>query len=255
MSLWNMALALVFILATFAGRPAAAASCESLISLKLPETTITAAQPIAAGTYTAPDGEVFTNMPAFCRLAATLTPTSDSDIGIEVWMPASIWNGKFEGVGNGGFAGSIEYSALASGVRLGYATVSTDTGHVGSTYDGSFALGHPQKIIDFGYRSIHLMTIRGKQIANAFYGESPQHSYFDGCSTGGRQALMEAQRFANDYDGIVAGDPVAYYTTITLVAICGWCGRCSTSLPAPFLLLKTLCSAMPSMPRATLLMA
>src|SRR5580700_992819 len=207
---WKIAVALVF--ATFAADRAAAATCESLASLKLPETTITVAQSIPAGTYIAPNGQVFTDMPAFCRVAATLTPTLDSDIGIEVWMPASSWKGKFEGVGNGGFAGSIVYSALASGVKLGYATVSTDTGHTGTTYDGSFALGHPQKIIDFGYRSIHLMTVRGKQIAEAFYSENPQHSYFDGCSTGGRQALMEAQRFANDYDGIIAGDPVAYYT-------------------------------------------
>ena len=202
---------MAFVFATLAVENAAAVTCESLVSLKLPETTITAAQSIS-GTYSAPNGQVFTHLPAFCRVAARLTPTSDSDIGIELWMPASSWNGKFEGVGNGGFAGSIEYGALASGLRLGYASVSTDTGHVGSTYDGSFALGHPQKIIDFGYRSIHLMTVRGKQIAAAFYGENPQHAYFDGCSTGGRQALMEAQHFANDYDGIVAGDPVAYYT-------------------------------------------
>jgi feruloyl esterase len=192
---------------------AAGATCESLISLKLVHTTITAAQSTPAGTYKAPDGEVFTNMPAFCRVAATLTPTSDSDIGIEVWMPSSTWNGRFEGVGNGGYAGSIPYDALAPGVSLGYATVGTDTGHVGSSSDdGSFALGHPEKIIDFGYRSIHLMTMIGKQIASAFYGEGPKHSYFTGCSTGGRQALMEAQRFSSDYDGIVAGDPVAYYT-------------------------------------------
>ena len=152
---WRKALgALVF--ATFALRQASAVTCESLSSLKLPETTITAAQSIPPGTYTAPNGQVFTNMPAFCRVAATLAPTSDSDIGIEIWMPASIWNGKFEGVGNGGFGGAINYSSLAPSVRLGYATVSTDTGHVGTTYDGSFALGHPQKIIDFGYRSIHL---------------------------------------------------------------------------------------------------
>jgi feruloyl esterase len=128
-------------------------------------------------------------------------------------MPAHRWNGRFEGVGNGGYAGSIPYSAIAPGVSLGYATVGTDTGHVGSSsYDGSFALGHPEKIIDFGYRSIHLMTVIGKQIASAFYGEDADHSFFSGCSTGGRQALMEAQRFPDDYDGIVAGDPVAYYT-------------------------------------------
>jgi feruloyl esterase len=205
----------VVVLAAFSNNHAAAApmTCENLASLKLSHTTITVAQSIPAGTYTAPDGEVFTNMPAFCRVAATLAPTSDSSIGIEVWMPSSTWNGRFEGVGNGGYAGSIPYAAIAPGVSLGYATVGTDTGHIGSsTDDGSFALRHPEKVIDFGYRSIHLMTVIGKQIALAFYGEDPEHSYFTGCSTGGRQALMEAQRFASDYDGIVAGDPVAYYT-------------------------------------------
>jgi feruloyl esterase len=214
-SVSKICLALVFvsILGAVGVERVAAATCQSLASLNLSHTTITAAQSIPAGTYTAPDGEVFTDMPVFCRVAATLTPASDSEIGIEVWMPSSTWNGRFEGVGNGGYAGSIPYSALAPGVSLGYATVGTDTGHVGSSsYDASFALGHPEKIIDFGYRSIHLMTVIGKQISAAFYGENPEHSYFTGCSTGGRQALMEAQRFANDYDGIAAGDPVAYYT-------------------------------------------
>src|SRR3984885_13013436 len=192
---------------------AAALTCANLALLQLSPTTITVAQSIPAGTYTAPDGEVFANMPAFCRVAAMLTPTRDSEIGIEVWLPTTTWNGSFEGVGNGGYAGSIPYSAIAPGVSLGYATVGTDTGHVGSsTDDGSFALGHPEKIIDFGYRSIHLMTVIGKEIAGALYGGEPQRSYFTGCSTGGRQALMEAQRFPEDYDGIVAGDPVAYYT-------------------------------------------
>jgi feruloyl esterase len=201
------------LLMAFAVDAAAAMTCEGLASLTLPHTTITAAQSIPAGTYTAPDGEVFTNMPAFCRVAATLTPTSDSSIEIEVWMPASVWNGRFEGVGNGGFAGAIPYSPIATGTQLGYATVGTDTGHMGSSSDdGSFALGHPEKIIDFGYRAIHLMTVIGKQVASAFYGSNARHSYFTGCSTGGRQALMEAQRFPDDYEGIVAGDPVAFYT-------------------------------------------
>jgi len=204
--------ALAVILSMLGAMQAAAVTCENLISLQLHHTTITAAQSIPAGSYTAPNGEVFTDMPAFCRVAATLAPTSDSNIGIEIWMPASTWNEKFEGVGNGGFAGSISYAALASNVKLGYATVSTDTGHTGESTDASFALGHPQKIIDFGYRAVHLMTVIGKQIAVAFYGNQPRHSYFTGCSTGGRQALMEAQRFADDYDGIVAGDPVAFYT-------------------------------------------
>ena len=199
--------------AVLAANPALAATCESLASLQLPHTTITAAQSISAGTYTAPDGEVFQDMPAFCRVAATLTPTADSDIGIEIWMPSSTWNKRFEGVGNGGYAGAVPYAAIAPEVQLGYSTVGTDTGHTSSsTYDASFALGHPVKIIDFGYRSIHLMTVIGKEISSAFYSEDSHNSYFTGCSTGGRQALMEAQRFPDDYDGIVAGDPVAYYT-------------------------------------------
>ena len=210
MSFWKLTTALVF--ASIGISQATAATCESLASLTLPDTTITAAQSIPAGSYTAPDGQVFENMPAFCRVAATLTPTSDSEIGIEVWMPASNWNGKFEGVGNGGFAGTIAYAALAPGVAHGYATASTDTGHAGTSTDGSFALGHPQKIIDFGYRAIHLMTVIGKSITYAYYAKVPEHAYFSGCSTGGRQALMEAQRYASDYDGIVAGDPVAFYT-------------------------------------------
>jgi feruloyl esterase len=210
MNLRTAALGVIFGL--FGATQATAVTCESLSSLQLRDATVTAAKSIPPGTYTAPDGQVFTNMPAFCRVAATLTPTSDSNIGIEVWMPASIWNVKFEGVGNGGFAGSIIYTDLASNVQLGYATVSTDTGHTGAANDASFARGHPQKIIDFGYRAIHLMTVVGKQIVAAFYGNQPRHSYFTGCSTGGRQGLMEAQRFAGDYDGIVAGDPVAFYT-------------------------------------------
>jgi feruloyl esterase len=208
----GLKLSATLVFAAIATTHCAAATCESLTSLKLPDTTITVAESIPAGTYKAPDGQVFQNMPAFCRVAATLTPTSDSDIAIELWMPTSTWNNRFEGVGNGGFAGSIPYSELATGVIAGFATVGTNTGHTGTSTDGSWALGHPQQIIDFGYRSIHLMTVIGKQIAAAFYGQNAQYAYFTGCSTGGRQALMEAQRFADDYDGIVAGDPVADYT-------------------------------------------
>jgi len=244
-----------FVIAAFAADQVAALSCESLVTVKLSHTTITAAQSIPAGAYTAPNGEVFQNMPAFCRVAATLTPTGDSQIGIEIWMPADRWNGKFEGVGNGGYAGSIPYSAIAPEVSLGYATVGTDTGHVGSSSDdGSFALGHPEKIIDFGYRSIHLMTVIGKQIASTFYGEDANYSYFTGCSTGGRQALMEAQRFPDDYDGIVAGDPVAYYTHHHVGGNLWVVWQMFENPPRRFSLRRTHFSAMRSMPGATLLM-
>jgi feruloyl esterase len=124
---------------------------------------------------------------------------------VEIWLPSSGWNGKYQAVGNGGWAGVITYSALADGVKRGYATSSTDTGHVGAT--GSFALGHPEKLIDFGYRSVHEMVLKSKAVVQAFYGSAPVHSYWNGCSTGGRQGLMEAQRYPDDFDGMLAGAP------------------------------------------------
>jgi feruloyl esterase len=194
---------------------AASDACESLAALTLPHSIITMAQPVAAGAFTPPaagggaaDGgagaaRLYPVLPAFCRVAATLAPTSDSDIKIEVWLPASGWNGKFQAVGNGGWAGVISYPAMAEAIRRGYATSSTDTGHVGAT--GAFALGHPEKFIDFAYRSEHEMTVAAKAIIDRFYGRGPRLSYWNGCSTGGRQGLAEAQRYPDDFDGIIAG--------------------------------------------------
>ena len=129
-------------------------------------------------------------------------------------MPAAGWNRKLQGVGNGGFAGSISYDGLAEAIRRGYAAASTDTGHKGSGIDATWALGHPEKIVDFGHRAIHEMTVKAKAVVEGFYGEAPRRSYFASCSNGGRQALMEAQRYPADYDGIVAGAPAAAWTTI-----------------------------------------
>jgi feruloyl esterase len=145
------------------------------------------------------------DLPAFCRVEATLTPSSDSDIKIEVWLPTADWNGKFQAVGNGAWSGAIGYAALADALRRGYAASSTDTGHAGGS--ASFALGHPEKLIDFAYRSEHEMTVKAKAIVNAFYGSAPKYSYWNGCSAGGRQALKEAQMFPADFDGIIAGAP------------------------------------------------
>ena len=187
---------------------ASAASCESLASLSLPETTITMAQVVAPGAFAAPGGaespgaNAFAKLPSFCRVAATLKPTSDSDIKVEVWLPSG-WNGKLQAVGNGGWAGAISYPAMAEALARGYATASTDTGHVGGR--GTFALGHPEKFIDFAYRSEHEMTVKAKAIVAAFYGNAPKYSYWNGCSTGGRQGLAEAQRYPDDFDGIIAG--------------------------------------------------
>jgi feruloyl esterase len=196
------------ILAMAATPAIAAGTCESLGALALSQTTITAAQSLPAGTYTAPDGEVFTDLPAFCRVAATLTPSSDSNIRIEVWMPSAGWNGKYEGTGNGGYAGTIIYNVLADGLQRGYAVANTDMGtSPATTLDGSPLVGHPEKWKDWGYRATHVMTVAAKDILRAFYGRHARRSYFTGCSTGGEQALMEAQRFPDDYDGIVGGDP------------------------------------------------
>jgi feruloyl esterase len=188
----------------------AAASCESLASLKLADTTITTAESVAAGAFTPPGGRggrgaAQSDLPAFCRVAATLKPSSDSDIKIEVWLPASNWNGKLQAVGNGAFNGAIGYPAMMTALRAGYATTGTDTGHVGGS--GEFALGHPEKVIDFGYRSEHEMTVKAKAIISAFYDNPVKYAYWNGCSAGGRQAMKEAQKYPADFDGIIAGSP------------------------------------------------
>jgi len=206
------------IVLVLAGPLGAATPCESLTKLALPNVAITMAQAVPAGQLTLPAGAVprfpgappldFSKLPAFCRVAATLKPTRDSDIHIEVWMPMSGWNWNLESVGNGAWAGSISYRDLATAVMGGYAAASTDTGHTETT--AAFALGHPEKLIDFAYRAVHEMTLAAKDITVAFYGNGPVRSYFNGCSTGGRQALAEAQRYPLDYDGIVAGAAANY---------------------------------------------
>lgn len=179
---------LAFILAC-ASDARAVGSCESLTSLTLPSTTITQAK--SESTY--------------CRVAATLRPTSDSEIKMEIWMPVANWNGKYQAVGNGAFNGTINYAAMKTALERGYATSSTDTGHEGGS--ASFGLGHPEKVIDFGWRAVHEMTKASKAIIAAFYGGAPKYSYFNGCSAGGRQAMKEAQRFPADFNGIIAGAP------------------------------------------------
>jgi feruloyl esterase len=206
-------------------------TCESLASLTLPNTTITLAQPVAAGDFTPPDRGRPHAVPAFCRVAATLKPTADSDIKVEIWLPAAGWNGELQVVGNGGWAGSISYGAMAEALRDGYATSSTDTGHVGGS--GSFALGHPEKLIDFGYRSEHEMTLKAKALVAAFYGNPARMSYWNGCSTGGRQGLKEAQRFPDDYDGIIAGAPANPRTHLAFGTM--WIAHANLQDPASYI--------------------
>jgi feruloyl esterase len=197
----SMKLGLVLVLA---GSALAQTPCEKLGSLKLENATIQAAER-AAG---------------HCRVALVLTPSPDSHIGMEAWLPESGWNGKFEAVGNGGWAGSINFAEMEAAAKEGYATASTDTGHQSKmTPQASFALGHPEKLVDFGYRAVHEMTVTAKALIAAYYGKAARLAYWNSCSNGGRQGLMEAQRYPEDFDGIVAGAPAA-----------NWVGRAMGSL-------------------------
>ena len=205
----------VALTAGFGVRTAGAASCDGLSKLHLPNTTITLAQEVASGAFEPPrgaggpgaPGAAFGQLPAFCRVAGTIKPTADSDIRFEVWMPAANWNGKFVGVGNGVWAGAISYFEMVAPLLRGYATAATDDGHQGNPLDAGFAAGHPQKLIDFGYRAPHDMTVVAKATIVAFYGKGASRSLFSSCSTGGRQALMEAFRYPRDYDGISSMAP------------------------------------------------
>jgi hypothetical protein len=211
LSLVNLRTSIV--LAACAG-VAAAADCDKLAEKVA---SVTSAQVVAAGAFVPPSGpsaRIFKTTPEFCRVQGTLTPSADSHIEFEVWLPVSGWNGKYLGVGNGGFAGSIGYTALADAVANGYAASSTDTGHKGGGIDGEWALGHHEKMVDYGYRAIHETAEKTKAVVAAFYGGAPKKSYFASCSNGGRQALLEAQRYPADYDGIIAGAPANYFTHI-----------------------------------------
>jgi feruloyl esterase len=192
----------------YAMTPAVSAgtACDTLGALTIPNVSIRSATAVPAGPFTLPGSRQEITLPAFCRVEAVARPTSDSEIKFEVWIPpAEAWNGKFQGVGNGGYSGAIGYAAMATGLRRGYAIASTDTGHAGD--DMKFGQGHPEKIIDWAYRSIHVMTDASKLVVRNHTGRFADRSYFVGCSSGGHQALSEAQRYPEDYDGIIAGDP------------------------------------------------
>jgi len=194
-------------------------SCESLAKLALPNATITSATSVAAGNYKPPASPGLPAptkaLPAFCRVAGIAKPTSDSEIHFEVWLPTSGWNEKFEQVGNGGFAGLIPFAAMAEPLIHGYATAATDDGHV-SGPDQSWAIGHPEKVVDFGYRAVHETSVQAKAIVHAFYGKEASRNYFVGCSEGGREGLTEAQRYPGDFHGIVAGAPAIHWNALQL---------------------------------------
>ena len=206
------------------GAAANAATCESLTSLTLPHAAVKSAESITTGhftppgdAYTPPGGaQGFTGLPPFCRVVVQSTPTSDSLINIEIWIPlGQAWNGKYEQLGCGGFCGTLSfgYFPLAKAVRRGYASAITDDGNQ-SGGGAAFALGHPEKVADYGYRALKEVTDKAKSIIAALAGKGPQRSYFNGCSDGGREALMEAERFPADFDGIIAGAPASDWTHI-----------------------------------------
>jgi hypothetical protein len=211
--------------------PASAKDCASLTNLKIDGKVTSAAlvpagafqQPALPGTPPGVGAGSYKDVPEFCRVQATLTPTKDSDIKVEVWLPATGWNGKFVAVGNGIWAGQLSYSAMADPLKRGYAVATTDTGHAGSGLDAKWAVGHPEKLVDFGYRAVHEMVVTGKQAIAAFYGSKPKLSYWNSCSTGGRQGLMEARRYPDDFDAISAMAPANPMTGLMVQSMwVGW---------------------------------
>src|SRR5262245_20834737 len=209
----------LLLLATVLDRDARSARCAALAALAGPGVTFTALHSVPAGGFTPASGGggAFRGLPAFCRAAATLKPSADSDITIEVWLPEDGWNDKIQAVGNGAFNGTINYPGMASALARGYAAASTDTGHTGG--GAAWALGHPEKVIDFGWRAVHEMAVAARRIVTTFYERAPAHAYWNGCSAGGRQAMMEAQRFPADFDGIIAGSPGLDWTSRAAAAV------------------------------------
>ncbi len=196
-----------------AGRLESATSCAELQTLSLADARVMTTQSVAAGAFVPPSAsgrdinlaqqQAYARLPAFCRVAIVSRPSTDSDITIEVWLPAAGWTGRLQAVGDGGLAGIVPYALMAQALADGYVTSGTDTGHVGAT--AGFMPAHPEKLIDFAYRSTHQMAVAAKAVAAAFYGTPPTWSYYNACSGGGRHALTSAQRYPADFQGIVAG--------------------------------------------------
>ena len=203
-------------------------TCARLAGLRLKDVTITSAASLTEGASLTNSGlsPMFGNAPvvgkapaALCRVVGHIRPAPGSDIGFEVWLPRTGWNGRLHGIGIGGFAGAIDYLTLGQAVKAGQAGVATDTGHRGNMQESSWAKGQPQSVRDYSWRAVHLSTVAAKQLVSAFYGRRPDKSYFVGCSGGGRQGLMEAARFPDDYDGILAGAPAANFTELAMALI------------------------------------
>lgn len=192
-----------------ADQPSADQQCSRLLSAGQARLEIVSTARTSAGTFEVGDEGI--EMPASCRIIGVARPTSDSEIGFELWLPDR-WTGRYSQLGNGGFAGNIDQPSLAAEIRRGNAVAMTDTGHKAGQFDASWALGHPEKVVDYGYRSIKATADAANLLIKTYYGRVPRYRYFIGCSNGGRQALMAAQRYPNDWDGILAGSPAVHWT-------------------------------------------
>ena len=146
------------------------------------------------------------DLPEYCRVTGTVSQT----INFEMRLPTTEWNGKFYMTGCGGFCGNVDADACNGALSRGYAIVATDTGHTGSALDGSWGLDNRPAEVDWAFRAVHLVATNSKQLIHRFYGMGPSFSYFSGCSGGGREALMSAQSYPNDFDGIIAGAPANF---------------------------------------------
>ena len=193
-----------------ATQPAFAVECADLNRLSSDTVVITAAENRSHAMLEQRVGPGLALAP-HCRVAATLKPRPTSEIEMEVWLPED-WNGKFLALGNGGWAGSISFPAMATGLAAGYAVASNDTGHRGGS--AAFAVGNREKVVDFAWRAMHEMTVISKAVIETYYQRAPRLSYFQGCSTGGRQGMKEAQMFPADFDAIIAGAPVNNQLTL-----------------------------------------
>ena len=202
-------------IAAASGLPAFAADCEALSGLKIADTAITSARSVASGAFTPANARgrganAFADLPAFCLVHGVIKPAPSSAINFEVWLPVAGWNGRLQAVGNGGLGGTIGYPAMAKALSAGFATASTDTGHAAN--EPQTWLQDKDRLIDYSYRSLHLATVDAKAVVDSYYGQPAKNSYYTGCSTGGKQGLMEAQRYPADFDGIVAGDAANFWT-------------------------------------------
>jgi len=210
--------------------------CAKLTAMTLTDAKITSAELVPAAVDKTPSllglPQELT-LPAYCRVQAMATPTPDSQIKFELWLPTEDWNGEYLQLGNGGLAGSINVVALKEPLSHHFAVAATDDGHQGAGTDGSWALGHPEKIIDFGYRAVHLTNVHSREIIAAFYHHPERYAYFNGCSEGGREAIMEAQRFPTDFNGILAGSPA--HAWLDVMADFAWNSQALLKDPASYI--------------------